>query len=113
SRDGRDYASQGFFNFKLRWKDIPVNYMWTDEETFCGHNHELILSRPVEARYVKFKITPARLINISEVQVFDAIRYEPFDLRIALPDGKDRSDIAAYPLPHVASRPYVAQRKRP
>ena len=104
STDNKEYASQGFFNFNLRWKDIPANYMWTDEETFCAHNHELILAKPVEARYVKFKITPARFTSISEVQVLDSINYEPFDLKIALPDGKDRSDVAAYPLKHVPSK---------
>jgi hypothetical protein len=62
---------------------------------------------------VKFKITPARILAISELQVLDSITYEPFDLRIALPDGKDRSDIAAYPVKHVESRPYVAARRRP
>jgi hypothetical protein len=113
SRDGQEYTSRGFFNFNLRWKDIPVNFMWTDEETFCAHNHELILSEPVEARYVKFQITPVRIVSISEVQVLDSITYEPFDLKIALPDGEDRSDIAAYPLQHVESRPYVTSRKRP
>jgi hypothetical protein len=104
STDNKQFASQGFFNFNLRWKDIPANYMWTDEESFCAHNFERILAKPVEARYVKFKLTPARFMSVSEVQVLDFIRYEPFDLRIALPDGKDRSDLAAYPLKHVPSK---------
>jgi len=104
STDNKEYASQGFFNFNLRWKDIPANYMWTDEESFCAHNDELILAKPVEARYVKFKITPARFTSISEVQVLDSIGYEPFDMKIALPDGRDRSDLAAYPLKHVPSK---------
>jgi hypothetical protein len=33
------------------------------------------------------------------------VRFEPFDLKIALPDGKDRSDITQYPLRHVPSKP--------
>ncbi|MFB3894388.1 MAG: discoidin domain-containing protein [Phycisphaerae bacterium] len=88
SNDGQTFASQGFFNFDLRWKNIPANHMWTDEETFCAHNHELILPKPVEARYVRFKVTCARFTSISEVQVLDFIKYDPFDLRIALPDEK-------------------------
>ena len=88
SNDDKEYASQGFFNFNLYWKDIPVNHVWTDEETFASHNHCLILPRPVDARYVRFKVTPARGLACSEVQVLDQIKLEPFDLRLALPDDK-------------------------
>ena len=35
------------------------------------------------------QITPQRILTVSEVQVLDSIRYEPFDLRIALPDEKE------------------------
>jgi hypothetical protein len=48
----------------------------------------LVPGRPVEARYVRFKVTPERALTVSEVQVLDFIRYEPFDLRIALPDER-------------------------
>lgn len=105
SLDGKQYASQGEFDFKLRWKDIPANHMWPDEETMRGHNYLLVPPGPVEARYVRFRITPARFLSISEVQVLDFVRYEPFDLRLALPDGQDRSDITRYPLKHTVSHP--------
>ena len=96
STDGERYASQGFFDFNLRWKDIPANHAWPDEEAIRGHNYLLTPAQPVDARYVRFAITPARFLSVSEVQVLDSVRYEPFDLRIALPDGKDRSDITQY-----------------
>jgi hypothetical protein len=96
STDGKQYTSQGFFDFRLRWKDIPANFAWPDEETLCGPNYLLVAAAPVEARYVRFDITPARFLSVSEVQVLDLVRFEPFDLRIALPDGKDRSDITEY-----------------
>ena len=86
SSDGRDFASQGFFNFNLRWKDLPVNEMWPDEEVIAAHNFDLIPTQPVEARYVRYKITPERTLTVSEVQVLDQIRYAPFDLRLALPE---------------------------
>jgi hypothetical protein len=70
----------------LRWKDLAVNHFWPDEEVIAAHNFELIPVRPAEARYVRFKVTPERSLTVSEVQVLDFIRYEPFDLRIALPD---------------------------
>ena len=88
SRDGESFASQGSFDLNLRWKDLPVNHFWPDEEVIAGHNFELIPPRPIDARYVKFKVTPERALTVSEVEVLDFIRYEPFDLRIALPDDR-------------------------
>ena len=49
SVDGQQYVSQGFFNFNLRWKDIPVNEMWPDEETLCAPNYVLVPAKPAEA----------------------------------------------------------------
>lgn len=95
SVDGEHYQSQGLFDFALRWKDIPVNHIWPDEETLCGHNYLLIPPKPVEARYVRYVLAPERFLSVSELQVLQYVRYEPFDLRIALPDGADRSDITA------------------
>ncbi len=105
SVDGQQYASQGFFDFKLRWKDIPVNHIWPDEETLCGPNYLLIPSAPVDARYVRLVITPQRFLSVSEVQVLDSVSYEPFDLKVALPDGTDRSDISKYNPHHTPSTP--------
>jgi hypothetical protein len=86
STDNQTFASQGFFNLKLRWKDLPVNFMWPDSEQFQGHMFDLILPSPVEARYVQFKVNSPRATAITEVQALDFIAYRPFDLRLALPD---------------------------
>lgn len=85
SSDGQNFASQGLFNFNLRWKDLPVNHFWPDEEVIAAHNFELIPKAPVSARYVRFKVYPERSVTVSEVEVLDSIKYTPFDLRIALP----------------------------
>ncbi len=85
SLDGRDYASLGFFDLNLRWKDIPVNHLWPDEEVIAAHAFELLPPAPARARYVRFKVAPERSAIVSEVQVFDSVRYEPFDLRLRLP----------------------------
>ncbi len=85
SSDGKEFTSRGFFDLNLRWKDLPVNHFWPDEEVIAGHNFELIPATPVEARYVRYKVTPERALTVSEVEVLDFIRYEPFDLRVALP----------------------------
>jgi len=85
SNDGKDFKPAGKFNFNLRWKDLPVNFMWPDEETLGAYNHVLLAKEPVEARYVKFAVKSSRKMVISEVQVLDGVKSEPFDLRIALP----------------------------
>jgi len=90
SRDNRDFVSQGFFNLNLRHKDIPINHMMPDDETATGFTYELIPKEPVQARFVRFRIVPQRTMTVSEVQVLDSIRYEPFDLRITLPDEKKK-----------------------
>ena len=100
---GQHYVSQGSFDFNLRWKDLPANHVWPDEEAIRGHNYLLTPGKPVEARYVRFAITPARFLSVSEVQVLDTIKYEPFDLKLALPDGADRSDITPYCPKHTDS----------
>jgi len=88
SLDDREYASQGFFNMNLRFKDIPANLMMPDDETATGPTFELTLPQPVQARYIRFQITPERTLTVSEVEVLDFIKYAPFDLRIALPDER-------------------------
>ena len=85
STDGQIYRSQGFVNLNLRWKNLPANHFWPDDEIIAAHLFELIPTVPQEARYVRYKITPARALTVSEVQVLDYIKYEPFDLRLALP----------------------------
>ncbi|MCL2646515.1 MAG: discoidin domain-containing protein, partial [Phycisphaerales bacterium] len=86
SVDGKEFTSQGFFDFNLHWKDIPVNYMYTDEGTFCGHNFFLAPKAPVQARFVKYTLTANRFSGVTEVQVLDSFEFKPFDLKIALPD---------------------------
>ena len=85
SVDGHAYEPRGAFATGLWWKDIPVNHMMPDDETATGPVFELIPPAAVRARYVRFAIVPARILTVSEVQVLDAFRSEPFDLRISLP----------------------------
>jgi hypothetical protein len=105
SIDGQDFTAVGAFDFRLRRKDLPANHLRNDEGTFRGHNFELILPESVQARFVRFRLTPRRMMAVSEVQVLDRIVYEPFDLRIALPDGADRSDITQYLPRHTPTQP--------
>jgi len=88
SVDGQDYVSRGFVETKLRRKDLPINYMLADDETLGAYLFSLVLPEPVTARYVRFRITPQRSLCVSEVQVLDFLRSEPFDIRIALPDDE-------------------------
>ncbi len=85
SNDGKEFTSAGRFNMNLRQRDVPINHMVTDDDTATGWNFELIPPQPVKGRYVKYKVETQRYLSITEVQVFDEIKYTPFDLKIALP----------------------------
>jgi len=88
SLDGEDYESQGSLKTDLRWVDLPANHMWPDDERITGHTFRLIPEKPVETRYVKYKVTSPRIFDCTELEVLDSIKFEPCDLRIALPDEK-------------------------
>ncbi|MCL2646979.1 MAG: discoidin domain-containing protein, partial [Phycisphaerales bacterium] len=86
SNDGKDYKSAGTFNSELHWKNVPVNFMYADDETFQGVNFFLPMEKPVDARFVKYKVTSPRMFGCTEVQVLDGFKFEPFDLKLAMPD---------------------------
>ncbi|HUV38594.1 MAG TPA: hypothetical protein VMY39_03230, partial [Planctomycetota bacterium] len=88
SVDGKEYVSHGMVNQDLRLKDVPINHFMPDDMSSGGWNFELIPENPVKCRYVKFKVTPRRTVAVTEVQALEFIKYEPFDLRVALPDEK-------------------------
>ena len=85
SKDGKEYTSLGLLVTDLRWKDLPVNHMWPDHECIQGATFRLIPEKPVEARYVQYKVAAARFFACTELEVLDSIKFEPFDLRISLP----------------------------
>ena len=70
----------------LFWKDLPANYMWTDEETLTSGTFRLVPDRPVTTRFVQYRIANQRFFDCAGLEVLDAIRSAPFDLRLALPD---------------------------
>jgi hypothetical protein len=88
SSDGEKYDSVGFLDTDWRWKDLPVNHFWPDEETITGATFRLVPAAPVNARYVRYKIDNQRIIAVTELEVLDRLALEPFDLRLALPDEK-------------------------
>jgi len=88
SEDGKQYTSLGFLKTDLRRNDIPINFMLPDEEALTGATFHFIPAQPVRTRYVQYKVTSKRNFDCTELEVLDAIKFEPYDLRIALPDEK-------------------------
>ena len=86
STNGQDWASQGHLKTDLRWRDLPANHFWTDEETLTAHTFRHVPAAPVKARYVQYKIINPRHLCVTEVEVLDDYSLKPFDLRIALPE---------------------------
>ena len=102
SLDGEAYNSQGHLKTDLRWKDLPANHMWPDDEKITGHTFRLIPEEPVTTRYVQYKVTNPRIFDCTELEVLDSVKFEPFDLRIALPDERAAGKPEAVP-PNVRS----------
>ena len=92
SKDGKEYMSVGQLQTDWRWKDLPANHVWPDHERIEGATFRVVPPRPVEARFVQYKVTSRRMFCATELEVLDAIRTEPFDLRVALPDEKPRAN---------------------
>jgi len=86
SFDGANYRSLGLVNTRLRMKDLPVNWMAPDDESFGAYSFYLIPPAPVTARYVRYRVNSPGFFCCTELFALDSIKYEPFDLRIALPD---------------------------
>ena len=88
SLDGQTYDNHGTFDLNLWRKNIAINHFMPDDEAARAWNYEMILERPVAARYVKYKVKPRRAVCVTEVQALKFIKYEPFDIRVALPDDE-------------------------
>jgi hypothetical protein len=89
SDDGKTFTSVGFLQTDLRRKDLPINHIGLDEEIMTGGTFRVIPDKPVTARYIQYKITNARNFCCTELEVLDAIKSDPFNLRIALPQAKN------------------------
>jgi hypothetical protein len=85
SDDGKAFRSVGFLETNLRWRDLPANHVWPDDERISGHTFRLVPASPVTARYVRYGVRSARHFCATEIELLDAIKFEPFDLRVALP----------------------------
>lgn len=87
SDDGKEFKSVGYLKSNFFTKEVPVNYLLPQDGNLLGFTARLIPEKPVKTRYVKYTVENPRSMNcITELEVLDSIKYEPFDLRIALPD---------------------------
>ncbi|MCH5378319.1 MAG: hypothetical protein JJ992_30550, partial [Planctomycetes bacterium] len=86
SRDGAEFDSLGSIDTDIRRCEVPINHMLPDDETSGGWNFEFVPPETVETRFIRFRLVPQRSVVVTEIQALDSLRYEPFDLRIALPD---------------------------
>ena len=108
STDGVQFTSLGTVNTDLRWRDLAANHMLPDNEKLTAHLFELLPPAPVDARYIRFDISPQRSLCVNEVQVLDSLVYKPFDLRLALPDERTPGSGALPKVLSSAGRPVPA-----
>lgn len=110
SNDGQTYTSQGFLQTALRRKDIPINFLLPDDETLKGLTARLIPGQPLSTRFVQFKINNKRFFDVTEIEVLDSIKFEPYDLRVALPDENPApARVVTNPKPIVETGTLIAQ----
>ena len=109
SNDGQNYNSLGFLHTDLRRKDIPINFMLPDDESLSGTTFRLIPAKPVETRYVQYKVTSKRNFDATELEVLDSIDYKPYDLRLALPDEGTPGNGVQPKVLSAAGRPIAAE----
>ena len=107
SVDGVGFQSQGLLQTSLWKKDVPINYMLRDDETATAWNFELLPGAPAQARYVRYHVTPARIMCISELQVLDRVTYTPFDIRLSPPGSGGSSATWPFTIAPVAAQPPV------
>ncbi|MGA2033092.1 MAG: hypothetical protein ABSG68_12610 [Thermoguttaceae bacterium] len=86
SADGKDYRPLGWIDTRLHFKDVPVNYMLPDDEMFGAYSFYLRPDSPVTTRYVRYEVTSPSFFCCTELLVPETLKYEPFDLRLKLPD---------------------------
>jgi hypothetical protein len=86
SVDGREYTPQGFLKTDLRWVDLPLNFMWPDDETITSATFRFSPINSVTARYVRYQVANQRIFDCAGIEVLDSIQFKPLDLRLALPD---------------------------
>jgi len=108
SLDGVNFESRGLLQTSLWKKDVPINYMLRDDDTATAWNFELQPGSPVQARYVTYHITPARVVCVSELQVLDRVTYTPFDIRLSPPGSRGSSATWPFTIAPAAPQPPAA-----
>ena len=108
SVDGVSFQSRGLLQTSLWKKDVPINYMLRDDGTATAWNFELQPGSPVQARYVTYHITPARVVCVSELQVLDRVTYAPFDIRLSPPGSGGSSAMWPFTVAPVTPQPPAA-----
>jgi len=72
---------------ELRWTILPINYMWTDEETHDQRHFQVRAASTRDGSFTSSTESAMRALSIApESKVLDAITFEPCDPRLALPD---------------------------
>jgi len=89
SAHGETFASQGTITTKMCYQDIDGDFVPPERGGFESWVFPLILREPVEARYVRYKVTnPKMFFNTSEVLAYDSVRSEDWHEPLAMPlDG--------------------------
>jgi hypothetical protein len=86
SADGETFTSQGTITTRMRYKDIDGDFIPPERGGFESWVFPLVFQEPVEARYVRYKVTnPKMFFSTSEVLAYDGVRVEDWHEPLAMP----------------------------
>jgi len=86
STDGKSFASQGKITTGMKYKDVDGDFLLPEKGRFESWVFPLIFEKPVEARYIQYKIAnPKTHFDTSEIMAYDSVKVEDWREPLAMP----------------------------
>ena len=91
STDGKTFASQGNLTTRMLYKDVDGDFLMPENGRFESWIFPLIFQKPVEARYIQYKIAnPKMHFDTSEIMAYDSVKAEDWREPLAMPLDKQQ-----------------------
>jgi hypothetical protein len=89
STDGKSFASQGTIKTQMTYKDVDGDFLMPENGRFESWVFPLIFEKPVEARYIQYKVANPRMhFDTSEIMAYDSVKIDEWKEPLAMPLDK-------------------------
>jgi len=86
SADGKTFDSQGTLMTQMKFKDVDGDFIMPENGRFESWVFPLIFAKPIEARYVRYKVAnPKMIFNTSEIMAYSSVKVEDWREPLAMP----------------------------